>query len=81
MNPDLWTKAMDKKSCPDLEEPEIMALPFGKSTLARLFLDHVVEETLHGGLSSPDQSSGSIGRRNLAGGVSIAAWTSCTVRK
>ena len=58
-----------------------MTLPFGKSTLASLFLDHEKEETSHGGLSSPDQSSGSIGSKNLAGGVSITAWTNCTVRE
>ena len=50
-----------------------MAAPFGKSALASVFLDHFGEETTQSELISPDQSSGSIGIRNLAGGVSIAA--------
>ena len=81
MNPDLCTKVNDRKSCPDLENPEMVARPFCKSTLASFFLDHDSEDIFHGFFIPTGQSSGSTGNRNLAGGVSIAACTNWTVRK
>ena len=72
-NPDLWMNASAKKSCPDLEDPVRVSLPFEKSALAMRFLDHFAEDTTHGPSRDPSQSSGSTGSRKRAGGVIIAA--------
>ncbi len=58
-----------------------MTLPLDKFTLASTFLDHDADETLHGEPRLAVQSCFSMGSKNLAGGVNIAAWTSYTVRK